>query len=114
MRPADDGPLPADDPPLPPPLPRLRRQSGSGEHCATFITHCPMMDCYKKLILKFCNSHSLSAQTIQFWHYWRLRTALLQCVQCTPGINGMDTQNLEFIFFAKRVESSYVVTATYV
>ena len=32
VRPADDGPLPADDPPLPPRLPRLRRQSGSGEH----------------------------------------------------------------------------------
>ena len=86
VRPADDRPLPADDPPLPPRLPRLRRQSGSGEHrCATFITHCPMMDCCKKLILKFCNSHSLSAQTIQFWHYWRLRTALLQCVHTHAG-----------------------------
>ena len=28
--------------------------------------------------------------------------------------HGMDTQDLEFKFFAKRVESSYVVTATYV
>ena len=26
--------------------------------------------------------------------------------------HGMDTQDLEFKFFAKRVESSYVVTAT--
>ena len=80
MRPADDRPLPAADPPLPPRLPRPRRQSGSGQHHAASIAHCPVMDCCKKLILKFCNSHSLSAQTIQFWHYWRLRTALLQCV----------------------------------
>ena len=28
--------------------------------------------------------------------------------------HGMDTQDLEFKFFAKRVETSYVVTATYV
>ena len=28
--------------------------------------------------------------------------------------HGMDTQDLEFKFFAKRVESIYVVTATYV
>ena len=28
--------------------------------------------------------------------------------------HGMDTQDLEFEFFAKRVETSYVVTATYV
>ena len=27
--------------------------------------------------------------------------------------HGMDTQDLEFKFFAKRVETSYVVTATY-
>ena len=28
--------------------------------------------------------------------------------------HGMDTQDLEFKFFAKMVESSYVVTAIYV
>ena len=86
MRPADDRPLPAADPPLPPRLPRPRRQSGSGQHRAASIAHCPMMDCCKKLILKFCNSHSLSAQTIQFWHYWRLRTALLQCVRAPAAL----------------------------
>ena len=32
----------------------------------------------------------------------------------TSRDHGMDTQDLEFKFFAKRVESSYVVTATYV
>ena len=31
-----------------------------------------------------------------------------------PRDHGMDTQDLEFKFFAKRVETSYVVTATYV
>ena len=36
----------------------------------------------------------------------------LRCV--ADRDHGMDTQDLEFKFFAKRVESSYVVTATYV
>ena len=46
------------------------------------------------------------------FNYHKIPKLIVTTDQCRD--HGMDTQDLEFKFFAKRVESSYVVTATYV